>query len=270
MPIRLNEFEDRLPSTSASRWRARLRAGESMFGMWLACGSPYVAEICGDAGADWLLVDAEHSPNDLRSILGQLQALSGAGGFPVVRAPAKDPLLLGRLLDIGARGLMVPMVESVEQAEAVVRATRYPPAGTRGAGTAFARAARWNGISDYFANAEDSFSLIVQIESLPGVDALPKILEVDGIDGVFVGPADLAASMGHLGKPGHPEVRAVVEAAIGVVAASDKFAGVNAFAYDDARHYERLGARMLLVGADTTLLATGSKELMARYKEGGR
>lgn len=265
MPVRLDRFEDATPNLSARGFRERLAAGESVVGLWVVSGSPTAAEIIGSCGADWIIIDAEHSPNTVTDIVTQLRALTGSSALVVVRAPSKDPLELGRLLDAGARGLMVPMVESAAEAHAVVAATRYPPRGRRGVGGGFARATRWTGISDYLSRAEQSLSLIVQIESLAGIGALEEILAVDGVDGVFFGPADLAASLGHMGEPRHPDVQSTIDAAIRTTVRAGGIAGVNAFAVDDALRYRAAGAQLLAVGADVTLLAGAGADLIARF-----
>ncbi|MCU1619207.1 MAG: 2-dehydro-3-deoxyglucarate aldolase [Modestobacter sp.] len=249
------------------RWKQRLAAGEPLVGMWVATGSPYVAEICAGAGLDWLLIDSEHAPNDLRSIQAQLQAVAAYPVVPVVRPPSGDPVVIKQLLDAGVEALLVPMVESGEEAAALVAATRYPPAGIRGVGSALARASRWNRIPDYLATADDGISLMVQVESVRGLAALPDILAVDGLDGVFLGPADLAGSMGHLGRPDHPEVVAAVEGAIDAITAAGLAAGVNAFVEETAQRYLDRGVRYVLVGADATLLARGSEALATRHRE---
>jgi 4-hydroxy-2-oxoheptanedioate aldolase len=250
---------------TAQRWRERLAAGPQV-GMWIASGNPYVAEICAGGGLDWLLIDSEHAPNDLRSILPQLQAVAAYPVTAVVRPPSGDPVVIKQLLDAGVEQLLVPMVESGDEARALVAAVRYPPNGIRGVGSALARASRWNRVPDYLTTADDRVSLMVQVESRAGLDALDDIVAVDGIDGVFLGPADLAASLGHLGRPDHPEVVAEVERAIGVIAAAGKAPGVNAFVEAAARRYLEIGVRFILVGADVTLLARGSEELAARYR----
>ena len=253
-------------SGTAARWRATLAAERPATGMWVASGSPVVAEICAGSGVDWLLIDGEHAPNDLHSILAQLQAVAPYPVTPVIRPPAGDPVLIKQLLDLGVEVLLIPMVESREQAQALVAATRYPPEGIRGVGSALARASRWNRVSDYLKQAAGTVSLLVQIESRAGLDALPQIADVDGIDGIFLGPADLAASLGHLGRQDHPEVTGAVEAAIKAITAAGKPAGVNAFPKDLADRYLAAGARFILVGADVTLLAAGSEQLAARYR----
>lgn len=242
----------------------RLRGPEPLIGMWVVSGSAYCAEICAGGGLDWLLLDCEHAPNDVTTVLPQLQAVAPYPVDTVVRVPVADPVLIKQFLDVGVTTLMVPMIESAEQAAAVVAATRYPPAGVRGVGSAFARASRWNRTAGYLADAR--IGVLVQVESRAGLDALDDICSVDGVDGVFVGPADLAASLGHLGEPEHPDVVAAVEKAITTIAARGRAAGVNAFAEPLARRYLELGARFVLVGADVVLLARGSEQLAARHR----
>jgi 4-hydroxy-2-oxoheptanedioate aldolase len=252
--------------SSAGQWRARLADGTPQIGMWVASGSAYVAEICAGGGLDWLLIDSEHAPNDLRSIVSQLQAVAAYPVTPVVRPPSGDPVHIKQLLDAGVEQLLVPMVESGDEARALVAAVRYPPEGIRGVGSALARASRWNRVPDYLGTASDRISLMVQVESRAGLDALDDIVAVDGIDGVFLGPADLAGSLGHLGRPDHPDVVKEVERAIEVIAAAGKAPGVNAFVEAAARRYLEVGAKFILVGADVTLLARGSEEIATRYR----
>jgi 4-hydroxy-2-oxoheptanedioate aldolase len=247
-------------------WKRQLTNERALIGMWVASGSATLAEVCAGSGLDWLLIDSEHAPNDLVSILPQLQAVAAYPITPVVRPPTGDPVLIKQLLDAGVEVLLIPMVESAEQARAMVAATRYPPAGIRGVGATLARASRWGRVEGYVANADRDISLLVQVESRAGLDAIEDICGVEGVDGVFVGPADLAASLGHLGRPDHEEVVAAVEAAIKAIVASGKAAGVNAFAQELAQRYMSLGARFVLVGADLTLVARGGEELARRYK----
>jgi 4-hydroxy-2-oxoheptanedioate aldolase len=251
---------------SVVSWRSALAADSSRIGLWVVSASPIVAEIVGMSGADWILLDAEHSPNDVSVLLPQLQVLGAAPVFTVVRTPSRDRAAIGRILDAGARGIMVPMIESAEHAAEVAAAVRYPPAGTRGVGGGFARAARWNGISDYLEVADESISLIAQIETAAGIAALPEILDTPGFDGYFFGPADLAASMGLLGQPRHPDVQRAVLDGIALVRSRGRVAGVNAFAEADAKAYEQAGARLLAVGADVTLLGSGSVALVDRFR----
>jgi 4-hydroxy-2-oxoheptanedioate aldolase len=244
---------------------AALSDGRTQVGMWVSSASPYCAEICAGSGLDWLLIDAEHSPNDLSSILAQLQAVAAYPVHPVVRPPVADPVVLKQFLDIGVQNLLVPMIDSQAAARRLVEATRYPPRGMRGVGSALARASRWNRIPGYLAAAEEDISLIVQIESGAALDDLEAIATEDGIDAVFIGPADLAASLGHLGEPDHPEVVRRIDDAIERVGRLHKPVGINAFDEARARRCIALGCRFVLVGADVTLLARGSEALAARF-----
>ncbi|HET6825867.1 MAG TPA: HpcH/HpaI aldolase/citrate lyase family protein, partial [Amnibacterium sp.] len=248
MPLRLSPtFRDRL--TEASR---------PLAGMWICSGSPLVAEICAGAGLDWLLIDMEHSPNGLESVLAQLYAVSAYDATPLVRVPVGDVVTIKQVLDLGAQNLLVPMVSSADEARAVVEAVRYPPRGRRGVGSALARSARWNRVDGYLAAADDHVSLFVQIETAGGVAAAAEIAAVDGVDGVFVGPSDLAASMGLLGQQTHAEVTAAVIRAFDGVRGAGKPVGVNAFDPAAAQGYIDAGASFVLVGADVALLARGS------------
>ncbi|WP_247827395.1 HpcH/HpaI aldolase family protein [Arthrobacter antioxidans] len=255
-----------MPLPLGDSFREALAAADRpLVGMWVCSGSPLVAEICADSGLDWLLVDAEHSPNGLESILAQLQAVHGYPVQTLVRPPVNDAVLIKQYLDLGVQNLLVPMVHSVADAEAAVAATRYPPEGVRGVGSALARAARWNRVPDYLAHASSTISVTVQIESQSAVDAVEDILAVDGVDAIFVGPSDLAASMGLLGRQEHPEVTAAVEHCLTASARAGKPAGVNAFTPSVARRYLDGGAGFVLVGADVSLLARGSEALAAGF-----
>ncbi|MDD7928857.1 HpcH/HpaI aldolase family protein [Microbacterium thalli] len=244
---------------------ALARADRPLAGMWVCSGSPLVAEICAGAGLDWILIDMEHSPNGVESVLAQLQAAAASPVTTVVRVPTADPVVIKQVLDLGAQTILVPMVSSVAEAEAAVRAVRYPPRGIRGVGSALARSARWNRVDDYLADAEQHVSLIVQIETGAGVEAAAGIAAVEGVDGVFVGPSDLAASMGLLGQQTHPDVVAAVRRVFAVARSAGTAVGVNAFDPAVARDYAAAGADFLLVGADVALLARGSEALAASW-----
>lgn len=237
-------------------------------GIWVCTGSPLVAEIIAGSGIDWLLIDMEHGPNDLGTTLQQLQAVAGHPVTPVVRVPSADPVTIKQVLDLGAQNILVPMVSTAEQAAEAVRAVRYPPLGIRGVGSALARSARWNRVDDYLAEAERHVSLFVQVETAAGVEAAAEIAATDGIDGVFVGPSDLAASMGLLGQQSHPDVVAAVLRAFDGVRTAGKPVGVNAFDPAVAQSYLDAGAHFILVGADVALLARGSEALTARFGSG--
>lgn len=249
-----------------NQFKKALEARELQVGLFLGLADALAAEVIGSAGFDWLLIDGEHGPNDLRTIISQMQALAGFPVRPVVRTLDHDAARIKQLLDGGAQTLMVPMVESADDARALVQAMRYPPHGIRGVGTALARAARWNGIPDYFAKADGEMCLIAQIESVRGLEAIDDILKVDGVDAVFIGPSDLAASMGYLGQPGHADVKAAVEAAIRKIAAAGKAAGVFSADPATAAAYQALGASFLLVGVDALLLRNAAAALAEKFK----
>jgi 4-hydroxy-2-oxoheptanedioate aldolase len=261
MPLRVN------PDASFASVLAR--AERPLAGMWACSGSPLVAEICAGSGLDWLLIDAEHSPNGLESLVAQLQAVGQYPILPVVRPPVLDPVIVKQYLDLGVETLLVPMVDNAEQARLAVSSTQYPPAGIRGVGSALARASRWNRIENYLEDAGRAISVIVQIESVEAVRNIEEITSVYGVSAVFVGPSDLAASMGFLGQQDHPEVIAAVETCIRAVKALGKPVGVNAFAEPLARRYLAEGADFILVGADVALLARASEKLAAAYIEQG-
>ena len=257
-----------MPLRLSPTFRERLAAADRpLAGMWVCSGSPLVAEICAGSGLDWLLIDMEHSPNGLEGVLAQLQAVAAHSVTPVVRVPSSDIVTIKQVLDLGAQNLLVPMVGSAAEASDLVSAVRYPPRGRRGVGSALARSARWNRVEDYLANADDHVSLFVQIETVAGVAVAAEIAAVDGVDGVFLGPSDLAASMGHLGQQTHPNVTSAVLTAFAAITAVGKPAGVNAFDPAAARSYLEAGARFILVGADVALLARGSEELAAQWTD---
>ena len=248
-------------------FKQRLRSGQAQIGLWLGLADPYCAELAANAGFDWLLLDGEHAPNDLRSLLAQLQAVAPYPAQPIVRPVIGDTALIKQLLDIGAQTLLVPMVESAEQARQLVRAMRYPPHGVRGVGSALARASRWNSIPDYLDQADDQMCLLVQVENCEGLANLDAICAVEGVDGVFIGPADLSAAMGQRGNPGHPEVQAAIEEAIVRITRAGKAAGILSADETLARRYIELGAAFVAVGVDTTVLMRGLQVLAGTFKE---
>lgn len=235
-------------------------------GLWLALASPYAAEICAGAGFDWLLLDGEHAPNDVPLLMNQLQALAATASHTVVRAPMDQAWLLKQLLDIGAQTLLIPMVESAAQARALAQAVRYPPQGIRGVGAALARASAFNRIPDYLQTANDQICLLLQVESRAGLAQLEAIAATEGVDGVFIGPADLAADMGYPGKPGAPEVVAVVETALKRIQACGKAAGILSADPTLASRYLALGATFVAVGSDVGLLVNASNRLAADFR----
>ncbi len=253
------------PRATGNAFKQALAERRSRIGLWLSMANAYSAEMCASAGFDWLLIDGEHAPNDVRSTLAQLQAVAAYPAHPVVRAVQGEPALIKQLLDIGVQTLLVPMVDSASQAAAMVAATRYPPQGIRGVGAAVARASRWNGRSDYVQHANAEVCLLVQAETVTALQNLSAICAVDGVDGVFIGPADLAASMGHLGNPGHPDVQAAIDQAIRTIVASGKAAGTLTGDVKQARHYLSLGATFVAVGLDVSLMMQAVRQRAAEF-----
>lgn len=253
MPAPKNKFKD------------ALKDGRVQVGLWLALANPYTAELLGEAGFDWVLIDGEHGPNDIPLIMQQLQALKGADSHPVVRLPVAESWMIKQALDIGAQSLLIPMIESEEKAQEMVRAVRYPPAGVRGVGAALARASNFGRIPDYLPSAGSEISLLLQIESVTGIENLDAIAAVEGVDGIFIGPADLAASMGHLGAPGAEPVVKVVEDAIRRVRRAGKAAGVLTSDLKLANRYMELGATFIAIGSDVGILVAGAQNLRAGF-----
>ncbi|MDQ1123051.1 HpcH/HpaI aldolase family protein [Microbacterium trichothecenolyticum] len=259
MPLRLNPT-----------FRAALAASDRpLAGMWVCSGSPVIAEIAAGSGLDWLLIDMEHSATSIEQVLVQLQVAAAYPVSPVVRVPSNDAVTIKRVLDVGAQNLIVPMVSSADEARAAVAATRYPPAGVRGVGSALARSARWNRVDGYLADASAHVSLTVQIETTAGVAAAAEIAAVEGMDAIFVGPADLSASMGLLGQQSHPDVVAAVRRVFSAAKDAGTPVGVNAFDPAVAEAYLDAGADFVAVGADVALLARASEALAARFVTAG-
>lgn len=253
-------------STIVNSFKQALTLPGAQIGLWLALADSYAAELCATTGFDWLLIDGEHGPNDLRSILTSLQAVAPYLTHPVVRIPQGDATLIKQVLEIGATTLLVPMVESAEQARALVRATRYPPRGTRGVGSGLARSSRWNLHANYLQQANEGICLLLQVETAEALAQIDEIAAVDGVDGVFIGPADLAASMGHLGNADLPVVREAIDDGIRRILAAGKAPGILAGSEVRARTCIEQGVRFVAVGVDTSLLAQSARALSARFK----
>ena len=253
-------------TTPDNAFKQGLARGDKQIGLWLGLADAYATELSASAGFDWLVIDGEHAPNDLRSMLAALQAVAAYSVHPVVRIPEGSTSLIKQVLEIGATTVLVPMVESAEQARALVQAMRYPPQGVRGVGSMLARSSRWNAYPNYLAEANDRVCLLVQVETVTALTQLEAIASVDGVDGVFIGPADLSASMGYLGQPTHPQVRAAIDAAITTIARCGKAPGILCSDETLARHYMALGAQFVAVGVDSVLLAQATRALAARFK----
>lgn len=250
-----------------NRLKASLLAGERQMGLWIAMTHATSAEIASRAGFDWCLIDGEHAPNTVPMIQEQLRAMAAGPATPVVRLPVGDPVMVKRVLDLGVQSLVIPMINTADEARAMVAATRYPPAGTRGVGAAMARAANFGEITDIVTTANDQICLFVQAESREAIENLDEIAAVDGVDGVFIGPADLAADMGLPGQPGAPEVEAVIHEAIGRINAAGKAAGIIAFDQAKCAEWVKAGARFVAVGGDVAILARGIRAAAAAADE---
>ncbi|WP_407492801.1 aldolase/citrate lyase family protein [Pseudooceanicola sp. MF1-13] len=237
-------------------FKSRLAAGEKQIGLWVGLGDPSVAELAAGCGFDWLVIDGEHGPNQLRDVLAQLRAV-GDKSHAVVRTRDDNRAEIKQMLDIGAQTLLVPMIESADQAREVVKSVLYPPQGVRGVGAALARASGYNAVPDYLQTANDQICLLLQVENAAGIAALDDILTVDGVHGVFIGPADLAADMGHLGNPGAPEVQEAVNDALQRIQAAGKAAGILTSDRALAQGYLDDGASFVAVGSDVGALRTG-------------
>lgn len=249
-----------------NRLKQAFREKRTTIGLWQALATPYTAEICARAGYDWLMFDAEHAPNTLQTLLGQLQAVAAFPLEPVVRPPVADSVIIKQYLDLGFRTLLVPMVDSAAQAKHVVAATRFPPVGIRGIASATSRASGFGTDAAYLAETHHNLCVIVQIESRAALDQIEAIAAVDGVDGMFIGPGDLAGSLGRLGNPGHPDVRAAIEDAISRIRAAGKPAGIFARDADQAKAYMAAGVSFVSVGTDVGLLAAGARDLAARCR----
>jgi 4-hydroxy-2-oxoheptanedioate aldolase len=247
-------------------FKQALKEGRPQIGLWVSMANPLTAEICAGAGFDWLLFDGEHAPNDVPIMLAQLQAVESYPSHAIARPPIGDVVLIKQYLDLGFQTLLIPLVDTPEQAQHMVRAMRYPPDGIRGVGAGSARVARWNRVENYFRDADGQMCLLVQAETRKAMQNLEGIAAAEGVDGIFIGPADLSASMGHRGNAAHPEVQAVIEDAIGRIVKAGKAAGILTSNNDWAQRYLDLGATFVAVGTDVGVLAKQTSALARRFR----
>jgi 4-hydroxy-2-oxoheptanedioate aldolase len=246
-------------------FKRALQAGKPQIGLWSSLSSNYSVEVIAGAGFDWILLDCEHSPNDLESLLTQLQAAAPYPTTSIVRVPWNDMVTIKRVLDIGAQSLLVPYVSTAEEAKAAVSYTRYPPKGARGvAGTT--RATQFGRVKDYAKRAHEEICLLVQVETQAALDNIEAICALDGVDGVFIGPADLHASMGHTGEIANPKVKPLIDDAIRRIRKAGKAPGILTPNEADAKHWLECGALFVAVGADVGILARGAEALAAKFK----
>ncbi|HVV92950.1 MAG TPA: aldolase/citrate lyase family protein [Hyphomicrobiales bacterium] len=251
-----------LPVNTFKRALAR---GERQIGLWCSLCSPIAAEIVAYSGFDWLLLDAEHSPNEVPDLFAAMQAAAPGTASAVVRPPWNDTVLIKRVLDIGAQTVLLPYVQNAEEARRAVASCRYPPAGIRGV-TGSGRAARYGRVGNYLQTADSEIGVLVQVETRSALRELEAIAGVEGVDGVFIGPSDLAASLGHIGQPQHPEVQAALEDAVKRLKAAGKPAGILTANVEEAERYLDWGYLFVAVGVDVTLLARGADALAKRFK----
>ena len=246
-------------------FKRALRAGKRQIGLWSSLSSNYTVEVIAGAGFDWILLDTEHSPSDLENLLTQLQAAAPYASHPIVRVPWNDMVTVKRVLDIGAQSLLVPYVSTASEAKAAVSYTRYPPAGVRGvAGTT--RATRFGRIAEYARRAHEEICVLVQVETQQALDNLEAICGIDGVDGVFIGPADLHASLGHAGEIANPKVKPLIDDAVRRIRKSGRAPGILTPNEADARHWLECGALFVAVGSDVGILARGAEALAGKFK----
>ena len=248
-----------------NHFKQALRKGDMQLGLWSGLSNHVTVEVLANAGFDWLLLDTEHSPNELPMVHCQLQAVARGSTHPIVRPAWNDTVVIKRYLDIGAQTLLIPFVQNADEARQAVAATRYPPLGVRGYAAA-ARASDFGRIKDYPATCEDQLCVLVQVETPTALANIEEIAAVEGVDGIFIGPGDLAAAMGHIGQVGHPEVVAAIDDALVRIRACGMAAGVLAGDEKLARRWIEVGANFVAVGSDTGLLARGAEQLAARFK----
>ena len=250
---------------SRNTFKQALQQRQLRIGLWSTLCSNIGAEIIAHSGFDWILLDTEHSPNELPDLVTQLQAMSAGTAAPVVRAAWNDPVLIKRILDIGAQSILLPYVQTAEQARAAVASVRYPPKGLRGV-SGSSRASQFGRIKDYLRKADEEICLLVQVETKSALDELEAIAAVEGVDGVFLGPSDLSASLGHLGDAQHPETQGALQDAVRRLTRAGKAAGILATLESDARRYIGWGYSFVAVGIDTALLASGADALARSFK----
>lgn len=246
-------------------FRKDLISGKRLIGCWCSLGSPITTEVLGVAGFDWILLDGEHAPNDVLSLIPQLMALKDSVSAPVVRPSSNNVVEIKRLLDAGFHNFLIPYVESADEARRAVAATRYPPAGVRGVSVS-QRSNRYGSVDDYFKLVNENIAVMVQIESRAGVAAATAIAAVEGVDGLFIGPSDLAAGHGHLGNANHPEVQAAMAAVFAAAKATGKPVGILSPVEADARRYLEIGASYVAVGSDLGVLRMGTQALADKFR----
>jgi 4-hydroxy-2-oxoheptanedioate aldolase len=259
-------MSDRPGKFPPNAFKQALARGERQVGLWCALASPVATEIAAGSGFDWIVIDGEHGPNDIVTLLPQLQAMSGGTAEPVFRVPWNDLVIIKRALDVGARSLLIPWVQNASEARRAVAATRYPPLGVRGVARAI-RANDYGRTPDYHLNAHLDTCVLVQLETREALSEIEAVAAVDGVDGIFIGPSDLAAGHGHLGNPGHPEVQAAIKDAATRIRAAGKSAGFLTGNAEEAQAMFEIGFNFTAVGNDVSILAANLQNLAARFRK---
>lgn len=249
-----------------NNFKHAIKAGKLQIGLWSSLCSNIVSEVIADSGFDWILLDTEHAPNELPNVVSQLQSVMSGTATPIVRPAWNDTVLLKRYLDAGAPAVLLPFVQNAEEAKAAVAATRYPPRGIRGITTS-GRASRFGRVKDYLKNADSEICVLVQAETKEALGNLEAIAAVDGVDGIFIGPADLSASFGHIGNPQHPEVQQAIQDTAVRLKKAGKPAGILTSNEDEARRYIEWGYTFVAVGSDLGILTRGADTLAAKFKK---
>lgn len=250
---------------SKNAFKAALKAGKPQIGLWCSIPSNYTAELLAGAGFDWLLLDTEHTPIDIETVITQLQAVAPYPTTPIVRVPWNDRVTIKRYLDIGIQTLLIPQVDTVEEAKAAVTHTRFPDTGVRGvAGST--RASRFGRVKNYHVKAHHEICTLIQVESREALNHIEAMAAIDGIDGIFIGPADLHASLGYLGERAHKDIMPVIDDALARIAKTGKAAGILTDSEENARRWLKCGATFVGVGSDVGLLAKNADALAAKFK----
>jgi 4-hydroxy-2-oxoheptanedioate aldolase len=248
-----------------NRFKQAIRAGKVQIGLWGSIPSNYSAEVIAGAGFDWILIDTEHTPAEIETVLRQLQAIAAYPTTPIVRVPWNDMVTIKRILDLGVQTLLIPQVTTVEEAKNAVAFARYPSAGLRGvAGTT--RATGFGRIKDYFKNADAEICILIQLETETALKNLEAVAAIDGVDGIFIGPADLHASVGYLGEVAHEKIMPMIDQAIVRIVKTGKAAGILTASEENARRWLKFGATFVAVGSDVGVLARGADALVAKFK----
>ena len=249
-----------------NHFKQALKEGRLQIGLWSSLCSNIAVEVIGDSGFDWILIDSEHAPNELSGIVSQLQALSAAETTAIVRPAWLDTVAIKRILDVGAQSILIPFVQNEAEAKLAVASVRYPPAGIRGVAPVI-RASHYGRVENYLADADSQICLLVQIETAAALNHLEAIANVDGVDGIFIGPSDLAASLGHIGNPAHSYVQAAIRGAVTRLQAIGKPAGILTSNTEEARRYIEWGFTFIAVGSDINVLRFGADALVKKFKQ---